>query len=106
MGLCGKQAGTDRGQVALRRLLFSARSCLRQPKSSASLGQSTAWAALAGHTSLFVHIGVGARLRRVHSPDLRGPDSRGGRERAGNEPLYGQVAVAAQTRLLALPFAA
>ena len=28
---------------------FSARACLRLPQSSASLGQSTAWAALAGH---------------------------------------------------------
>ena len=27
---------------------------------------------------------MGARLRRVHKPDLRGPDSRGSRERAGD----------------------
>ena len=37
---------------------FSARSCLRLPRASASLGQSAAWAALAGHIGHVFHIGV------------------------------------------------
>eukprot|EP00964_Phaeocystis_antarctica_P037226 scaffold21268_cov60-Phaeocystis_antarctica.AAC.1 len=36
----------------------SARSCLRLPRASASLGQSAAWAALAGHIGLVFHIGA------------------------------------------------
>eukprot|EP00964_Phaeocystis_antarctica_P142462 scaffold107727_cov69-Phaeocystis_antarctica.AAC.1 len=41
---------TRSGQLALRRLLFSARSRLRPPQAPASLGQPpVAWAAPAGH---------------------------------------------------------
>ena len=50
--VCGKPGGSDLGQLALRRLPFSARSCLRPPQASACLGQSASWAALAGHTGL------------------------------------------------------
>eukprot|EP00964_Phaeocystis_antarctica_P065103 scaffold39225_cov60-Phaeocystis_antarctica.AAC.2 len=37
---------------------FSARSCLRLPRASASLGQSAAWVALTGHIGLVFHIGA------------------------------------------------
>ena len=47
------QAGSAFGQLALRRLLSArTRSWLGLPGASASLGQSAAWPALAGHTSL------------------------------------------------------
>eukprot|EP00964_Phaeocystis_antarctica_P056850 scaffold33579_cov58-Phaeocystis_antarctica.AAC.3 len=48
-----KAAQTDLGQsVGSPGAPFRARSCLRLPRASASLGQSAAWAALTGHTGL------------------------------------------------------
>ena len=44
---------------------FSARSCLRLPRASASLGQSAAWAALAGHIGLVFHLGDFGGMRGV-----------------------------------------
>eukprot|EP00964_Phaeocystis_antarctica_P134267 scaffold98531_cov69-Phaeocystis_antarctica.AAC.1 len=43
---------------------FSTRSCLRLPRTSASLGQSAAWAALAGHIGLVFHIAARSGARR------------------------------------------
>ena len=47
----------------------SARSCLRLPRASASLGQSAAWASLVGHIGPVSHIGM-----RVCSCDARRKD--------------------------------
>ena len=44
---------------------FSARSCLRLPRASASLGQSAAWAALAGHIGLVFNIGFMVQLNEL-----------------------------------------
>ena len=49
----------------------SARSCLRLPRASASLGQSAAWAALAGHIGLVFHIAHARRTStRRRAPGL------------------------------------
>ena len=50
---------------------LSAGPCLRLPGASGSLGQSAAWAALAGHIGLVFHIGAVQRMRTVtRSQDL------------------------------------
>ena len=61
-GLCGRQAGSDVGQLALQRPRSSARARarLRRPKASASLGQSTARAGLRPYWRCFRH---GAQAR-------------------------------------------
>ena len=49
----------------------SARACLRLPRASASLGQSAAWAALAGHIGLVFHIGQPLAEKLRDGPGLR-----------------------------------
>ena len=44
---------------------FSARPCSRLPRTSASLGQSAAWAALAGHIGLVFHLGADLAILEV-----------------------------------------
>eukprot|EP00964_Phaeocystis_antarctica_P025385 scaffold14265_cov58-Phaeocystis_antarctica.AAC.4 len=56
--LCGNQGGLRPRPAGSPEAPFSARPCLRLPRASASLGQSAAWAALAGHIGLVFHIGV------------------------------------------------
>eukprot|EP00964_Phaeocystis_antarctica_P031389 scaffold17765_cov71-Phaeocystis_antarctica.AAC.5 len=64
---------------------FSARSCLGLPGASASLGESAAWAALAGHTGLVSDVGVDA-LHRVGHTQERPQPTRQERRRDPHRP--------------------
>ena len=49
--LCGEQAGSGRGQLALRRPVSAQKWCSRLPRASANLGQSAAWGRHSGLVS-------------------------------------------------------
>ena len=74
--LCGEQGGSDLGQVALRRPRSAADRAPGLPRASARLGQSAAWAALAGPISRLGRAGRPHRLWFPHGDEQRRQEDR------------------------------
>eukprot|EP00964_Phaeocystis_antarctica_P072037 scaffold44018_cov70-Phaeocystis_antarctica.AAC.1 len=101
--LCGKQSGSDLGQLALRRPLSAPGRAPGCPEpASASLGQSAAWAALAGHTGPAFHVKA-HRERASARPGALSAQPRRKRHMAAHVRHVCRVVAAAVLRVVEQP---